>query len=183
MNSLILWHLTLVFCEDMCVQTKTFCTCNNKPWFTPKAKRSYTEKLRNNSTAYNTVSVWGDITNDYILWNLDWQMSFYTRCGVARELFHTHHPGQWMMQLTWDFTTGSITSTPQGPTQGSWLWTSGWRVTPSSPRSSTRGSPSSLCHPPPVSGSQAFRSSTDACTQECVLSPLLFSLYTNDCTS
>nr|XP_049593469.1 uncharacterized protein LOC125979367 isoform X1 [Syngnathus scovelli] len=28
------------FCEDLCVHTKTFCTCNDdKPWFTPNLRR------------------------------------------------------------------------------------------------------------------------------------------------
>ncbi|XP_061150083.1 uncharacterized protein LOC133163843 [Syngnathus typhle] len=27
------------FCEDLCVQTKTFCTYNDKPWFTPNLRR------------------------------------------------------------------------------------------------------------------------------------------------
>lgn len=27
------------FCEDMCVQTKTICTYNNKLWFTPNLRK------------------------------------------------------------------------------------------------------------------------------------------------
>src|SRR4029434_8025937 len=62
--------------------------------------------------------------------------------------------GQWMMQSTWGCTTSCNTSTPQGPMQGCCSWTSARRSTPSFQKSSSPNSPSSLCLPPTVSGSQ-----------------------------
>lgn len=59
-----------------------------------------------------------------------------------------------MMQSTWDCTTSFNTSTPWGPGQGSCLWTSSWHLTPSSWKSSTPNSTSSVCWPPTVNGLQ-----------------------------
>lgn len=163
------------------MQTKTFRTYNNnKPCFTPKvgrqgsvqagnslteeirvAKRSNTEELRNSYSANNIVSLERPAEN-YGL-----QETIPPPCGTpAGKRPSTpglkgtlSHPSP--RSRSRDSATGSITSTPQVPTQGSCLWTSVWRITPLSPRSSTRSSPSSLCQPPPVSGSPASRPSTD----------------------
>ncbi|XP_077959458.1 uncharacterized protein LOC144408008 [Gasterosteus aculeatus] len=90
--------------------------------------------------------------------------------------------------------------TPQEPTPGSCLWTSALPSTPSSRLCCRTNSPSCTCPTPPASGSQtscltgsstgswgnmsqALGPSSPTSPQGCVLSPLLFSLYTNSCTS
>ncbi len=104
-----------------------------------------------------------------------------------------------MMQSTWDCTTSSNIWTNQGLMQGSCLWTSAPLSTPSSltlqKKLTQLSVPTSICQwiTSFLTDRQQLvrlgKFSSNTCTistgapQGCVLSPLLFSLYTNDCTS
>ncbi len=120
---------------------------------------------------------------------------YWTPCSLDAE-----QTGLWMMQSTWDCTSSCSIWTDQGLMWGYCLWTSSPLLTPSSltPFQNKRTQlsiPTSICEwitsfltdRQQLGRLGKFSSST--CTfstgapQGCVLSPLLFSLYTNDCTS
>ncbi len=103
-----------------------------------------------------------------------------------------------MIQSTWDCTTSSNIWTNQGLMQGSCLWTSAPLSTPSSRTPLNKltqlSVPTSIC-PQWIPSfltdrlvrlgelTSNTRTINTEAPQGCVLSPLLFSLYTNDCTS
>ncbi len=111
----------------------------------------------------------------------------------------TEQTGLWMTLSIWDCITSCNTSTNLGITQGSYLWTS---ARPSIPSCLTfsQTTDTALCahlhlsvdHQLPdrqAAASEAGQTHIQDSHHQhwrpsgCVLSPLLFSLYTNDCTS
>ncbi|KAI7790342.1 hypothetical protein IRJ41_020313, partial [Triplophysa rosa] len=201
------------FCEDLCIPTRTSLKYNNdKPWFSAKlrqirqakedayrkgdkvlykqarntltkeirvAKRNYSKKLENRFSANDPASVWKglkDITNykppspnfagnQHLVNDLN---DFYSNrsvedavnMGLHFVLKHLDRPGTYVRILFVDFSSAFNTIIP------SLLQT----------KLTQLSVPGSICQ-----WITSFL--TDRQQLGCVLSPLLFSLYTNDCTA